>query len=91
MSHVYGFSTSLGYGLLVVSIIVGLILLFTKRKIFPLLYTASAALYAYGISFTIDRFHLSKTWILILLIFSGILMILIGMYLRGSSKKYKGR
>lgn len=88
MTHIFGFSTPLGWVILVISVIIGLVMLVNKKKIFPLLYISSAATYAYGIGFIIDKFHLSDAGVFGLLIISGIIMILLGIYLRSSSKDY---
>ncbi len=86
MSHTYGFSTWIGWAILIVSVIVGLVLFSKRRKVFPLLYLSAAALYTYGITFVMDRFHLNDIWTFVLLIISGIIMILLGVYLKSSSR-----
>jgi len=76
----------LGWGVFWIALIVSIILYATKRKWYPILYIISVSIYVYTVSFVIDAFDLSKNWILLILAFSAILMILLGLYL---SKKFK--
>jgi hypothetical protein len=52
-----------------------------KRKWYPLMYLISIALYIFTAVFIIDKFDVSKNWILLILAFSTVVMIWLGYYL----------
>jgi hypothetical protein len=52
-----------------------------KRKWYPLMYLISIALYIFTAVFIIDKFDVSKNWILLILVFSTVVMIWLGYYL----------
>lgn len=83
MAYWYPF---LGYGVFWIALVVSIILYAMKRKWYPLTYLISISLYVFTIGFVIDVFDLSKNWILLLLGFSSIIMIGLGLYL---SKKVR--
>lgn len=83
MSHWYPF---LGYGIFWIGLIASIILYAMKRKWYPIMYLISIALYIFTVGFTIDVFDMGKNGILLILAFSSIVMIGLGIYL---SKKIK--
>lgn len=76
----------LGYGVFWIALVVSIILYAMKRKWYPIMYLISISLYIFTVGFVIDVFDLSKNWILLILGFSSILMIGLGLYL---SKKFE--
>lgn len=76
----------LGYGIFWIGLVVSIILFAMKRKWYPLMYLISICLYIFTVGFVIDVYDLSKNWVLLILAFSALLMIGLGLYL---SKKFK--
>ena len=77
----------LGYGTFWTGLVVAIILFAMKRKWYPLMYLISICLYIFTVGFVIDVYDFSKNWVLLILAFSALLMIGLGVYL---SKKFKG-
>ena len=76
----------LGYGIFWIGLVVSVILYAMKRKWYPIMYMISVSLYIFTVGFIIDVFELSKNGILLILAFSALVMIGLGMYL---SKKFQ--
>jgi len=78
-----------GFGQLIfwVSLIVAGVLFGIYRKIHPVFYLSSVALYIYTAGFVIAEYSLGKGWILGILVFSAIVFMLLGYYLSKSIKK----
>ncbi len=70
----------LGWGLFWVSLILGIVLFAVKKKIYPVIYVISIALYIFTAGFLIDEFKLQKGGILMTLIFSAVIFMLAGYY-----------
>jgi hypothetical protein len=83
MSHWYPF---LGYGVFWIGLVASIILYAMKRKWYPISYLISISLYIFTVGFIIDQFSVGKNGILLILAFSSIVMIGLGMYL---AKKVK--
>jgi len=80
--------TSLGWGVFVLAVIIAIIIFSMKRKFYPIMFLLSIATYVYTIGFAIDKFSIGKNGILGLLIFSALLLILLGVYF---SYKFKSK
>lgn len=72
---------ALGFFLVFVGIIISIILFFTKKKWYPVLYTISILIYIFTVGFVIDVFDFTKNGILLILAVSAALMILVGSYI----------
>lgn len=81
----------LGYGIFWIGLVLAVIMFATMRKFYPILYLASISVYIFTLGFVIDVFDVGKEGILILLAFSTLLMITIGMSLAKSKQKKKKR
>lgn len=77
----------LGYGVFWIGLVVSVILFAMKRKWYPLMYLISICLYIFTVGFVIDVYDLSKNWVLLILAFSALLMIGLGLYLSKKLKK----
>lgn len=77
----YGFYPFVGMGVFWIGLIIAIILFATYKKIYPVFYMASVALYIFTASFMIDVFNLGKLAILSTLIISAVLFMLLGYYL----------
>jgi len=71
----------IGMGVFWIGLIVAIILFATYKKIYPVFYMASIALYIFTASFMIDVFHLGKLAILSTLVFSAVVFMVLGYYL----------
>jgi len=76
----------LGYGIFWIALVVAIIMYAMKRKWHPIMYLISVALYIFTVGFVIDVFQFSKNGILLILAFSALVMIGLGLYL---SKKFR--
>ena len=76
-----GWSPILGVGIFWIGLIVAIILYAVKRKWNPVMYLISVCLYIFTAGFIMDAFDLERTGILIILAFSTLLMILLGLYI----------
>ena len=83
---VYYWYPYLGYGVFWIGLVASIIIYAMKRKFYPIMYLISISLYIFTVGFVIDVFDLSKNWILLILGFSSLIMIGLGLYL---SKKFK--
>ena len=71
----------LGWGVFWVGLILAIVLFAIKKKIYPVFYIASIALYIFTAGFTIDVFELGKIGILSILVLSAIIFMGLGYYL----------
>ena len=71
----------LGWGVFWIGLIVSIILFSIYKKLYPVIYLISVALYIFTIGFTIDVFELQETGILITLVISAIMFMVLGFYL----------
>jgi len=71
----------LGWGVFWISLIISIILFSIYKKLYPVIYLISIALYMFTIGFAIDVFNLQETGILIILVVSAILFMALGFYL----------
>ena len=71
----------LGYGIIWIGLIVSIILYAMKRKWYPIMFLISVSLYVFTVGFMIDVFDMSKNGILMILAFSALAMIGLGLYL----------
>ena len=78
MAYWYPF---LGWGVFWISFVVSLILFFKYKKLYPVFYLISVALYIFTAGFAIDVFEFGKLGILMTLVLSAILFMLLGYYL----------
>ncbi len=69
-----------GWGIFSVGVIVAIIFFAVRRKFYPVMYIVSISTYIFTIGFVINRFDLSKNSILLLLAFSSLVFILLGVY-----------
>ena len=77
--------------LLIPLVIIMMIVYLRTQKIFTLAFSVSALTYIIGIFFIIDKLELGKNTIFLLLIFSAILMVGVGIYLTRGKKKHVKR
>jgi len=70
----------LGGALFWISLVLAIILFSNYKKLYPVFYMVSIALYVFTVGFAIDVFDMAKTGILALLIFSAVLFMLLGNY-----------
>tara|TARA_Y100000310_G_scaffold341480_1_gene440751 strand:- start:4945 stop:5211 length:267 start_codon:yes stop_codon:yes gene_type:complete len=71
----------LGWGVFWVSFILAIILFAKYKKLYPVFYLISIALYVFTAGFAIDVFEFERFGILITLVVSAILFMLLGYYL----------
>ena len=71
----------LGGFLFFVSLIVAIVLFAVYKKVYPVFYLISVALYIFTAGFAIDVFNIERFGILAILLFSAILFMFIGYYL----------
>ncbi|MEK6792408.1 MAG: hypothetical protein AABX96_04410 [Nanoarchaeota archaeon] len=70
----------LGWSVFIVSLIIGIVMFATHRKMYSIFYLVSIALYVFTAGFFIDVYDLSKGGILIVLVISAVLFMLLGWY-----------
>ncbi len=70
----------LGWGVFFISFIVGIILFVRTKKLNPVFYMISIALYIFTAGFYLDVYNLSKGGILLVLVVSACLFMLLGWY-----------
>lgn len=75
------FYTFLGWGVFWISFVLAIILFAKYRRLYPVLYMISIALYIFTAGFAIEVFNFGKLGILSTLIISAILFMIIGYYL----------
>jgi len=78
-----------GWGIFFIGLMAAIVLFAIKRKFYPVMYLVSIALYIFTIGFIIDIFDLSKNGVLLLLAFSALVFILLGLYFSHKSKNRK--
>ena len=71
----------LGWGVFWISLIISIILFSIYKKLYPVIYLISIALYMFTIGFAIDVFNLQETGILVILVISAALFMVLGFYL----------
>jgi hypothetical protein len=71
----------LGGGIFWIGLIAAIITYAMKRKWYPIMYLISICLYIFTVGFIIDVFDISKNGILLILAFSALIMIGLGIYL----------
>jgi len=76
----------LGYGIFWIGLAASIIIYAMKRKFYPIMYLVTVSLYIFTVAFVIDVFDFSKNGILLILAFSALVMMGLGVYL---SKKFK--
>ncbi len=69
-------------------LIASIVIFSLKKRFYPVMYFVSIATYIFTIGFVIDAFDLGKNAILLILAFSSILFILLGVYF---TKKFVGK
>lgn len=67
--------------------IIMIIIYLKTQRIYTLCFSLSALVYIMGVLFTIDEFELEENATFLILIFSAILMVVIGIYLTHAKKK----
>lgn len=87
MSHGYWLG-SFGWGIFSIGLIAAIIFFAVKRRFYPVMYIVSITTYIFTIGFVINRFDLGKNVILLLLAFSSLVFILLGLYF---AHKFKGK
>ncbi|MBI2448774.1 hypothetical protein HYV49_00580 [Candidatus Pacearchaeota archaeon] len=87
MSHGYWLAP-FGWGIFSVGLIAAIIFFAVKRRFYPVMYVISITTYIFTIGFVINKFDLSKNVILLLLAFSSLVFILLGLYF---AHKFKSR
>jgi len=78
---VYGFIGILGGAIFWISLIMSIILFIKYKKIHPVFYLISIALYIYTAGYAIDIFELKEGGILSILAISAVIFMLLGYYL----------
>lgn len=71
---------ALGWGIFFIGLVASIIIFATKRKFYPVMYLVSIALYIFTIGFVADAFDIGKNGVLLILAFSAIIFILLGVY-----------
>ena len=80
----------LGWGVFIIGLIVAIVMFSNMKKIYPVFYVASIALYIFTAGFYMDVFNLAKGGILTVLVISAALFMLLGWYFSsifGSGKR----
>jgi hypothetical protein len=72
---------ALGWGIFWIGLIMGIILFVSYRKLYPVFYMISIALYVFTAGFMIDVFNFGKLGILATLVISAIIFMALGHYL----------
>ncbi|MCH7850302.1 MAG: hypothetical protein IH845_01535 [Nanoarchaeota archaeon] len=75
-----GFYPIIGGALFWISLIVAVILYLNYRKIYPLFYMISIALYVFTAGFAIDVFQIGRFGIMAILVISAVLFMIMGYY-----------
>jgi hypothetical protein len=71
----------LGWGVFWVAFVLAIVLFATYRRLYPVMYMVSVALYIFTTGFMIDVFDFEKGGILLTLVFSALLFMGLGYYL----------
>jgi hypothetical protein len=71
----------LGWGIFWISFVIAIILFAVYRKISPVFYLVSVALYIFTAGFAIDAFAIGRLGILTILVFSALIFMALGYYL----------
>ena len=77
MAFFYGY---LGWAIFWISLIIGIILFIKSKKLYPVVYLISIALYVFTAGFIIDVYSFGKLGILLTLVISAIVFMLLGYY-----------
>ncbi|RMD67197.1 hypothetical protein D6817_02200 [Candidatus Pacearchaeota archaeon] len=75
------FYQALGVGVFFIGAVVAIVLFSIYKKIYPVFYVLSVALYIFTAGFVIDVYHFGRFGILLTLIFSAIIFMFLGYYL----------
>jgi hypothetical protein len=75
------FYEALGWGVFWISFVLAIILFAKYKRIYPVFYLISVALYIFTAGFIIDVFNLGKFGILSVLVISAIVFMVLGYYL----------
>jgi len=78
-----------GWGIFFVGLVASVILFAVKRRFYPVMYLVSIALYIFTIGFVIDAFDVGKNGVLLLLAFSAVVFILLGVYFSSKMSREK--
>jgi len=71
----------LGWGVFWIGLVISIVLFSIYKKLYPVIYLISIALYIFTIGFIIDVFELQETGVLVTLVVSAILFMALGFYL----------
>jgi len=71
----------LGWGVFWISLILAIVLFSVYKKLYPVFYLISIALYIYTAGFMIDTFSFGKFGILTTLVVSAVIFMILGYYL----------
>lgn len=77
----YGFYGMLGWFVFWISLIIAIVLFAVYKKLYPVFYLVSVALYIFTAGYMIDVFEIGRFGILLTLVFSAILFMILGYYL----------
>jgi len=77
----YGFAGVLGWALFWIVLIAAVVIFIKYKKMYPVFYLISIALYIFTMGFMIDVFEFGKLGILLTLAFSAVLFMVLGFYL----------
>ncbi|MGM5483915.1 MAG: hypothetical protein ACQER9_03300 [Nanobdellota archaeon] len=77
---------TLGYIIFSIALLAMIIIYLNTRKWYPIAYIISITTYIFTLGFIIDVYQLSKNWIILLLLFTALLMVIIGKYI---SRKFE--
>jgi len=78
-----------GWGIFFIGLVAAIVLFAIKRKFYPVMYLISTATYIFTVGFTIDIFDFGKGGILLILAFSAIVFIGLGLYFASKFNKEK--
>jgi hypothetical protein len=81
----------LGWSVFIVGLIVAIIMFSNMKRLYPVMYVASIALYIFTAGFFMDVYDLSKGGILLVLVISAIIFMLLGWYFSRIFGHDKGR
>ncbi len=77
----YGFYPFLGWSVFFISFVIAIILFGKYKKLYPVFYLISIALYIFTAGFAIDVYQFGRFGILGTLVLSAIIFMLLGFYL----------
>lgn len=71
----------LGWSVFWIGLIVSIVLFAVYKKLYPVMYLVSIALYIFTVGFIIDVYEFNELLILVTLVFSAVVFMLLGFYL----------